>query len=349
MRYLKSGLKLTDVCEQLFSKADIKATIVVEDPYIHGGVPLAVAEKHGVPGYSQVKGYRDQTIVFGRQRNRNSLPMFSDYNLAKEFMTTPLTDEQVDWTENEMKKRASGEDAVYSYSARTDRSIKNNGDEVAVGMFTNLIWDASLEIGDQDVPFLDVLNWIKSTIDYLSGNADVQLVIKTHPAEKAHGTNQAVSQWIKQQYQPLPRNVNIIEPETNVNTYELIKDLDIGIVYNSTVGFEMAYEGTPVIVAGDTHYRGLGFTIDPDTIVEYNELLEEPDEVVAPERASELARRYAYFLFARKHIEFPFYTTDETTFDFELLPATHNSIKPGNENFDMIVEKMVSGDPIVND
>ena len=58
--------------------------------------------------------------------------------------------------------------------------------------------------------------------------------------------------------------------------------------------------GTPTLVAGETHYRGSGFTLDADDPDDFDRLL---DEVLAdPQRHApdvELARRYAYlFLFA---------------------------------------------------
>ena len=46
-----------------------------------------------------------------------------------------------------------------------------------------------------------------------------------------------------------------------VNTYDLFEIADLGLVYTTTVGLEMAMSGVPVIVVGKTHYRGKGFTL----------------------------------------------------------------------------------------
>ena len=55
----------------------------------------------------------------------------------------------------------------------------------------------------------------------------------------------------------------MIAPTEKVNTYDLIAAADVGLVYTTTVGLEMAMCGIPVIVVGDTHYRERGFTNDP--------------------------------------------------------------------------------------
>jgi hypothetical protein len=78
-----------------------------------------------------------------------------------------------------------------------------------------------------------------------------------------------------------------------------------GLVYTSTVGLEMAAMGKPVVVAGATHYRGRGFTLDPENAKTYWETV---TRVVAVgmeadvrERTRERARRYAHAFFFRFH------------------------------------------------
>jgi capsule polysaccharide export protein KpsC/LpsZ len=210
-----------------------------------------------------------------------------------------------------------------------------------VGMFTNLIWDASLEI--EEAPFPDVFDWIGRTIELLSGRTDLELVIKTHPAEAMLGTNERVDEWIQEQYAPLPDNVRLLSPEADVNTYQLIKDLDAGIVYNSTVGLEMALEGRPVVVGGDTHYRDLGFTIDAEDPEDYADILSSVTDLRCTDEMRTRARRYGYLLFVRKHFPIFSYGSD----DRSLPPVEHEDIAPGASNFDTIVERIVDGDPVL--
>jgi len=78
---------------------------------------------------------------------------------------------------------------------------------------------------------------------------------------------------VKKTLPELPEFIHVIEPAEKVNTYDLIELADLGLVYTTTVGLEMALRGIPVVVAGQTHYRGRGFTYDPASWVEYFKML----------------------------------------------------------------------------
>ena len=82
------------------------------------------------------------------------------------------------------------------------------------------------------------------------------------------------------------------------SSYPLMEDADVGLVYSSTVGLELALLGTPVLPGARAHYAGKGFTVDADDGDHYLELL---DQVLAdPEPFAppvDDARRYANLLF----------------------------------------------------
>lgn len=95
---------------------------------------------------------------------------------------------------------------------------------------------------------------------------------RIHPGEALvkHGS---ILDLIRKTLPHLPPHIHLIEPLADVNTYDLMDVADLGLVYTTTVGLEMALRGIPVIVAGKTHYRNRGFTYDPATWVEYFKLL----------------------------------------------------------------------------
>jgi hypothetical protein len=79
---------------------------------------------------------------------------------------------------------------------------------------------------------------------------------------------------------------------------------DVGLVFTSTVGLELALHDVPVIVAGQTHYRNKGFTVDvssPDEFVAALDAAVADPSTAAPAR--DLARRYAYLFFFRAPID----------------------------------------------
>ncbi len=90
----------------------------------------------------------------------------------------------------------------------------------------------------------------------------------------------------------------MIGPNDLASSYPLMESSDIGLVYTSTTGLELALAGTPVVVAGETHYRGKGFTTDVSSPEEFVRVLDsalhDPASLLVdvPE-----ARRYAHFFF----------------------------------------------------
>jgi hypothetical protein len=117
-----------------------------------------------------------------------------------------------------------------------------------------------------------------------------------------------------------------------------MNEINYGIIYTSTIGLEMAYEGLPVIVAGDTHFRELGFTYDPEDIDEYVRLLNEEKQLKMNELMKKRARRYAYYLFAERLIDIPFMKEDK----IKNCTVTHNELLPGNSKIDKIVDGILS-------
>ncbi len=107
----------------------------------------------------------------------------------------------------------------------------------------------------------------------------------------------------------IPSHIHLIGALDNVNTYDLIEIADLGLAYTTTVGVETAMNGIPVISCGQTHYRGRGFTIDPNTWDEYFSTLEKvlsdlPDHRLTEEQTAK-AWNYAYRFFFEYPRPFP--------------------------------------------
>ena len=167
---------------------------------------------------------------------------------------------------------------------------------------TNVLGD-SLTLG-RELFCNSMAEWVSRTVQYFSGRNDVQFVIRVHPGEVlTHGL--AMEDVVRDVLPELPENIYLIGPTDKVNTYDLVEIADLGIVYTTTVGMEMAMAGLPVVVAGKTHYRDRGFTHDPDSWVDYyktiGKIIEDPKSFRLDENKTKLAWNYAYRFF----FEFP--------------------------------------------
>lgn len=193
-------------------------------------------------------------------------------------------------------------------------------DRPVVLLATNVLGD-SLTLGRQ-VFSETMADWVKQTVNFFARRDDVQLVIRVHPGETlTHGTSMV--DVIKEVLGDLPAHIHLIAPEEKINTYDVVDIADLGLVYTTTVGLEMAMRGIPVIVAGETHYRDRGFTYDPHTWDDYfsylNSLLGNLETSRLSQEQIELSWRYAYLFFFVFPHPFPWHLLDLQE-DFESRP-----------------------------
>lgn len=341
--FLRAAMVLVDASERLIRDHDIAVTVSHEPTYIHGGVPGEVSRRNGIPAFSHMNGFRKGTVLFGRAENLSPLPEYTAPDVVDSFLSRPLTDEESDRVDEVMDGRKSGENVLIQYTSDSSTSLDTT--RPLVGLFTNLLWDASLT--PEATVYDDVFRWISDTIDALGGRDDVHLVLKTHPAEGKLGTRESVTEWVTENYPSLPDNVTLLEPDTEINTYRLIDDLSAGIVYNSTVGLEMAYEGVPVVVGGQTHYRGFGFTYDPETKDEYRSRLSAISELQADSTMQKRARRYAHMLFVCKHLPFPYFEAIDGQ-QYRFAGVTHDELTPGTQPMDLVCDRMLAGEEVID-
>ena len=176
---------------------------------------------------------------------------------------------------------------------------------------TNVLGD-SLTLGRQ-VFSETMADWIERTVRYFAEREDVQLVIRVHPGEVLLGGASMVD-VIKSALGKIPAHIHLIKPEEKINTYDVVEIADLGLVYTTTVGLEMAMRGIPVIVAGETHYRNRGFTHDPDSWETYfnilGSILGDLENARLSQTQVDLAWRYVYLFFFVFPKPFPWHLLD---------------------------------------
>ncbi len=165
-----------------------------------------------------------------------------------------------------------------------------------VTLFTNLTWDSA--VINKEIAFPTIQEWIADTIRFFACRPEHELVIRIHPAEvtlAGKPTREPLSPFIHETFPTLPENVIVVEPEDITSSYPLMAESDAVTVFTSTTGLEAAARGqVRVIVAGETHYRDKGFTLDVDDPARYHASLESVLDDTSDVRPDiELVRRYA--------------------------------------------------------
>jgi hypothetical protein len=219
--------------------------------------------------------------------------IFKDWGCFDELVSDSITDE--------LKKKLN-----YDVSKRN------------IFLFSNIYWDIGMS--DCAALYPNIIDWVIDTIDLLKEDITCNLYIKPHPGEVFDSATslKGVSQVIKDKYPILPKNVIIIEPHEKINTYSLFPLIDIGVIFNGTLGLEMMLNKIPVISAGKTTFQGLGFANEPNTRESYkNALLGKKKHSLPTHSELEL---YAYFYFVKTLIPWTLtkqaYADEFNGFDF---------------------------------
>lgn len=170
-----------------------------------------------------------------------------------------------------------------------------------ISLFTNLSWD-SATIG-HDVGYASMFDWIEQTVRSAASMDDLVLVVRVHPAEAHWRTRESVEEEVVRGLGAVPANVRIVGASEALSSYSLVDMSDLVLAYTTTVGLEASFGGVPVAVAGDTHYRGRGFTVDVERHEQLEAAMRTADGTLDPVKI-ELAHRYAYTFFYRSMIPF---------------------------------------------
>ena len=192
---------------------------------------------------------------------------------------------------------------VSSQGAEETRKALGLDSRPVVMLAANVLGD-SLTLG-RDIFATSMTEWITKTVQYFATRSDVQVVIRVHPGEKLVPQAKSMGQVVREALAEIPSHIHVIGALDKVNTYDLIEIADLGLAYTTTVGLETAMNGTPVISCGQTHYRGRGFTIDPNSWDEYFATLERVLADLSAQRLSESQTAYAWNYAYRFFFEYP--------------------------------------------
>jgi hypothetical protein len=278
--------------------------VVPNGSILEFGIAFQVARHLDIPTVSFEFGEQDERIWLAQNADVMRQDTSGMWEACENF---PLTGDQWQRVKDFFAARQGG--ALWENFSRRWQGVASQGGKIVrelldldarpiVLLPTNVLGD-SLTLGRQI--FSDSMtSWLSNTIRYFFTRDDWQFVIRVHPGEQL-GWGPSVYDLLRDIYPDLPSHIHLLPADAAVNTYDLVDAAELGLVFTTTVGMEMAMSGLPVIVAGQTHYRNKGFTLDPDSWNAYyailDEVLESPEKYRPSRKKVERAWTYAYRFF----------------------------------------------------
>jgi hypothetical protein len=114
----------------------------------------------------------------------------------------------------------------------------------------------------------DYYDWLLSTIDSCAKSEDMVWVIKPHPSSALYGEQGMVEALVKGAHAQ-----NLFICPADLNTRSLVMCADVVVTVHGTAGLEFSCLGIPVVLAGTPFYAGFGFTHEPASVKQYEEIV----------------------------------------------------------------------------
>jgi hypothetical protein len=295
------AIALTSAWRRVLEDIKPDAIVMLSGYFMPERICLELARRMNIHVVTYEIGTGSETLVFDHDRG-------IDYDMAWEWMTVkdrPLRPDQIQRVRDRLAVRRVGGGHVVSYwtvreddPARVAAALALDERPTAV-LYTNVVWDSA--IFGKDLFFPNMESWVLWTIEWFRDHPEFQLVVRAHPAEAVYPSQKSgsVAERIRVRVGALPQNVRLVDPTSSLSSYQIANEAQVALVYASTMGLELAAEGLPVIVSGDVHYRGKGFTDDPRSIDEYSAMLASrlAMDSTLTEPQLEQALRYAHYFF----------------------------------------------------
>lgn len=311
----------------------------------------AIMERHckarGIPFYSHYPVTRNR-VAFAH----NDAAMNLDFKRSwPEFSKLPLgpqDSERIErWLEGDR-----------GYMIDTTKLAGHERDEPVLGtvdrrkptlvLAANVIWD--LAALNKQILFKDMIDWIVQTLLWFGPRGDFQLIVRPHPAEvspQIPQTRESVVSAIGAGGVQVPRNVFILGANAKITLTQLIDRFDVRgmAVHTSTVGFECAALGLPVITTAKSPYRGFGFTTDPASREDYFAAIERvlnAPRAAAPDSRREFARKFIKFYQFHYYADLGLFAGNPPQFKPDLMAR----LKRDDGPFGYVINSILQGLPI---
>lgn len=314
--FLRSALYLTIIARRAIEELDIDKVLVDDGTKVDWGVFRAVALHAGIPVDVLPGSARGHCILLEPDRPgqpRDPFPLWSKWR------QTPLTAAQEAALDAYFAERALRPyDDMRWTDIRAEATIADVRAAIGIpptsrglvfGAFPNVGYDAALTANRPAYPA--AAEWIADTVRFFVDHPEQHLVVKVHPGEQILLALDPTVEFLRETFAYRPANVHILPPDTPLTAHDVLRVLDVSLVYTSTVAVEAAYLGIPTVNIGGGWHANRGLSTDVSDPRAYLALLQRTcdgdGDGAPPAPQRDVARRYAYGVFFRSAIPIQHY------------------------------------------
>ena len=307
-KYLQAGLITKKIFFNFFSKKKFNKIILNHAIYVPQGIICEVSKVFKIKIIAYDSGYKKNSFVFSYDDTYHRNMIQEDID---DWINIKLDRKKEENLFNYLDSRKYGTEDMFYYFNNPSFEIENQLKKIDVdlnktiiGILTNIIWDA--QIVYKNHIFKNMIEWLITTIKYLSKRNDIEVVVRCHPGE-VHSdrvSKQKVRETIYENFKKIPNNLKIIDSDSTISTYSFADYCNTLAIYSTKMGMEFAPYGNKIIVAGESYIKNKDITLDPKTKGEYYDLLDKfPNIEKTTFERIEKAKKYAYHYFFRRTMQ----------------------------------------------
>jgi len=355
--YAYSALVTAEAAGKVLDRFKPTRVFMSHGTYVDWGPALHTALERGIPVTGWKASYLTSRFFFRHVEEGTRIDFHKLSDRAWEArLQKPFTAEEEEslheFLDRRYHQRVSFDmKRLQKYTGEMDRFRERyaiSDDKPVWGIMAHINWDSVSDYSPMAYASFD--EWMIDTIKQISDLPQVQWLVKVHPIEAYDNPAAGVQRLIETHFPNLPPHVRMIPAEEDISPLEFFELLDGGITVYGTAGLELALRGKPVVLAGEAHYGGKGFTHDGLDIATYRSLLARVAELPPlTEEQTRLARMYAYSYFVQRQIPLPI-VRDPNSIWWNLQHERRHLLLPGADPFlDFICERLIAGEDFVMD
>jgi len=225
---------------------------------------LEVARERGVRFVTHERGLLKDTTIWHERELKHDLE--GERRLWREVEQQALEPAQIDFATRVLHERRHG--VGLSWNVRYSPPPEERAQLLAklgldarpiVALFTSSEDEQAAFSSWADGAFADGREWLEATLEFARATPSHQFVIRMHPALVSMGASRAALEHAQELATRLPENCRLVMPKDDVSSYTLADAAELGIVYYTTLGLEMAARGQRVICVIGGWYAHAGF------------------------------------------------------------------------------------------
>ncbi len=311
--------------------------------YVPQGTILRACRELGIRVVTWNTAYRRNTFIFSHDESYHKTMLTEPTDAWEERV---LSAKERTNLISYLESREVGESDWISFNRGVKEfDVKLPEQSKVALLLTNVSWDA--QVFYSGIAFGSMEEWIVSTVNWFRSNPSLHLIIRVHPAERT-GLRPArvrVRDLLASTFTQLPKNVHLVDAESELSTYKLMRSASLGLIYGTKAGVEMTCRGIPTVVAGDAWIKNKGLTIDPKSQKQYFNILDDWSKGnMSMKPDVEKALKYAHYFFFRKMIEVKSVTNPNQNLSFVPNPPRKNSQLEMDPGLRVVIKGIVEGD-----